>query len=293
MRVSEAKSSDKGSGQSFLARHHFLFRRLHSLTGIVPIGVFLIAHLTTNSSILWGKFAGHAPEGSSVLQGGAHYFQEEVHWIHNGIPHLLLIEITLWVSIAFHAGLGFIYAKTGRSNATRYAYQDNWRYTLQRWSGYIGIIFIFYHVATLRWGWTFLIPGGTKWDHNFASSTLAAALQGSYDGFTMGGLLVSALYFIGVTLLVFHFANGLWTAAISWGITVSEQAQKRWGAVCLVLGAGLMVAGWSSIVGFLLLDPAEAEEVERMLLKERGTESAVIVPDAPARIETAGSVEQP
>jgi len=291
--VSEAKSSGNGSGRGFLARHHFLFRRLHSLTGIVPIGVFLIAHLTTNSSILWGKFAGHAPQETGVLGGGAHYFQEEVHWIHTGIPHLLLIEITLWVSIAFHAGLGFIYAKSGRSNTSRYAYQDNWRYTLQRWSGYIGIIFIFYHVATLRWGWTFLVPGGTEWDHNFAASTLAAALQGGYDGFTMAGLLVAALYFTGVTLLVFHFANGLWTAAITWGLTISEQAQRRWGAVCFVLGAGLMVAGWSSVVGFLLLDPAEAEEVERTLLNEREAPAASEPAQPAARIENADPVEQP
>ena len=41
--------------KSFLDRHYHLIRRLHSLSGVFPIGLFLIPHLTTNSSILWGK----------------------------------------------------------------------------------------------------------------------------------------------------------------------------------------------------------------------------------------------
>ncbi|MFN7021588.1 MAG: hypothetical protein ACK4WH_09710, partial [Phycisphaerales bacterium] len=39
---------------TFLEKHDFLLRRLHSLSGIVPIGVFLVFHLLTNSSIVWG-----------------------------------------------------------------------------------------------------------------------------------------------------------------------------------------------------------------------------------------------
>lgn len=259
----------------FLERHHFLFRRLHSLTGIVPIGVFLVAHLTTNSSIAWGRFAlrgKEAPEGG-ILAGGAKYFHHEVVWINEQIPHLLLIEIVLWLSIAFHSILGVYYATTGKSNIQRYAYQDNWRYTLQRWTGYIGIIYIFYHVATLRWGWTFLVPGGVQWSHNFSASTLAAAMRGSYDGFTAGGVVVSLLYFVGVTALVYHFANGLWTAAITWGVTISQQAQRRWGAVCFVLGVGLMAAGWSSVIGFLALDTDDAFVIEREIYVDKHGES--------------------
>jgi succinate dehydrogenase / fumarate reductase cytochrome b subunit len=256
--------------QSFAEKNHFLIRRLHSLTGIVPIGVFLAVHLTTNSSLAWGRFGLRGQgEGLTIGEGGVKYFQHEVSWINNEVPHLILIEIVLWVSIAFHSILGIYYATTGKANLQRYAYQDNWRYTLQRWSGYIGILFIFYHVATLRWGWTFLIPDGTRWSHNFSASTLAAAMQGSTEGFTLMGVLVSLLYFAGVTMLVFHFANGLWTAAITWGLTISEQAQKRWGYVCAALGAGLMLAGWSSLGAALVMDYDEAHAVEREMFIEK------------------------
>lgn len=263
-----------GQDSGFTNRHYFLIRRLHSLTGILPIGVFLIIHLITNSSLAWGKFALRGEgEGLSVSEGGVMYFQDEVTWINFQVPHLLLLEVTLWLSIAFHTVLGFYFATTGRGNTTRYAYMDNTRYTLQRWSGYLGMLFIVYHVATLRWGWTWLVPEGTRWSHHFSASTLAAALQGSPEGWTPAGLAVSLFYFAGITLLVFHFANGLWTAAITWGLTVTEKAQTRWGYVCLALGAGLMLAGWSALGGALLIDQDKALAVEKhMVLEQHGQE---------------------
>lgn len=250
----------------FMDRNYHLLRRLHSLTGIVPIGVFLINHLLTNSSILWGKYALRGEyEGLSVREGGVAYFAKEVTWINTQIPHLLLIEITLWSAIAFHSILGLYYAMTGKGNVSRYAYQSNWRYTLQRISGYIGILFIFYHVATLRWGWTFLIPpfdGSIPWSAEYSASTLASALRGGNGDITFWGFAVSAFYFLGVSLLVFHFANGLWTAAITWGLTISTKAQKRWGYVCAGLGASMMLMAWGSVIGFMTLKPGDAKPVE-------------------------------
>ena len=263
--------------QSFLQQHHFLLRRLHSLTGIVPIGLFLVAHLTTNSSILWGAFATrghhtHVEEAlgtqMTVFERGWYYFVDEVLWINNQIPHLFVIEVTLWLSIAFHSILGLVYATGGKNNVQLYTYKANWRYTLQRWSGYIGIVFIFYHVATLRWKWDFLVPGGTKWSEYYSASTLSAALRGAEEGWTILGVVVSLLYFFGVTALVFHFANGLWTAAITWGVTVSRTAQRRWGYACAGLGAVMMVMGWVSLGGALAVDFDRAQEIERIAAQE-------------------------
>jgi succinate dehydrogenase / fumarate reductase cytochrome b subunit len=169
----------------------------------------------------------------------------------------------LWLPIAFHSVLGWYYANSSSDNTNRYPFNGNWRYRLQRISGYVGVFFILYHVATLRWGLTWLVPGGTEWSAEAAASTTAAVLRGSFDrGITLGGLMVSCMYLGGASLLVFHFANGLWTAAITWGITVSKQAQERWGVACLGLGAALMLMAWSAVFGFLLLDPQKAAEVE-------------------------------
>ncbi len=244
---------------SFLDRHYHLIRRLHSLSGVVPIGLFLFPHLTTNSSIVWGgllnktKFADRGIDASGA---GVATFQHEVDFIH-GLPALVFIEIfVLWLPIAFHAGVGVWFARTGRFNTSRYGYQDNWRYTWQRLTGYLGVLFIFMHVSSLRWGWTYggLMPG---FQADAASSSLAEHLQrGSL------GLLMAAFYLVCVLGLVFHFANGLWTAAITWGVTVSVGAQRRWGQVCAALGLALAAAAVTAVFGFATLDPDKARAVE-------------------------------
>lgn len=265
--------NDAAESGSLMSRHHFLLRRLHSLTGIVPIGMFLMVHLTTNASVVWGLMD---PGKFDGVHAGAATFQHEVNFIHS-MPFLLLIEVFgLWLPIAFHSILGVYYARSSNPNVRRYSYQSNWRYSLQRISGYVGILFIFYHVATLRWGWTFMIPGGTRWETVYASSTLAQILQGGADGLTAAGIIVSIGYMIGVSMLVFHLANGLWTAAITWGVTTSAPAQKRWGYVCTGLGAGLMVMAWSAVIGFATLDPIEARAAEDHVNSSHQVESAPV-----------------
>jgi len=249
---------------SLMERHYFLLRRLHSASGIFPIGLFLIPHLTTNSSIVWGQMF-NAKKYASLGTGaaGVATFQHEVDFIHN-LPALIFIEIfVLWLPIAFHAGLGVYFARTGMGNYSRYAYQDNLRYALQRITGYIGVAFIFLHIASLRWGWTFggLLP---TFDPKYASSSVAIHMQ---DGL-LGGT-IAILYLICVLSLVFHFANGLWTAGITWGLTVSAGAQRRWGQVCAAIGVALALAGVTAVGGFMTLDPEKAQAVEERLQADR------------------------
>lgn len=210
-----------------LARHHFLLRRLHSLSGIIPIGLFVCFHLFTNMQIAFGTF------------------QHEVDWIHSQ-PALLFAEIFgIWLPIAFHAGLGIVYTFTGKPNTGVYGYSGNWRYVLQRITGIVALVFIFFHIATLRWRWdiggwytpffTHGVGASGQEVVPFATETTAIALQ--YSAIIFIG------YVIGVLAVVYHFSNGLWTAAISWGITLSANAQKRFGYVCIALFLGLLSFG--------------------------------------------------
>jgi hypothetical protein len=70
---------------SFIEKNHFLLRRLHSLTGIVPIGVFLIAHLhhqllnhrgASSACVREGSHYAFGADGVSLDEGGIAYFQE-------------------------------------------------------------------------------------------------------------------------------------------------------------------------------------------------------------------------
>lgn len=249
----------------FLDRHYTLLRRLHSLTGVIPIGAFLIPHLTTNSSIVWGWLGrSHVPEKALRDAGttphlGVEAFQHEVNFIHS-LPALLLIEIfILWLPIAYHGLMGLYFARTGRSNVSQYGYGGNVRYLLQRVTGYIGLVYLFFHISTLRWGWTYFNLFGT-FEPVAASSSTAEHFQAGPLGF-----IVPLFYLIGVLSLVYHFANGLWTAAITWGMTISEQAMRRWGYVCTVIGVLLGGAGVAAIAGFTFLDVEQAQTIEQIM----------------------------
>jgi succinate dehydrogenase / fumarate reductase cytochrome b subunit len=55
------------------------------------------------------------------------------------------------------------------------------------------------------------------------------------------------VYPLGILASCFHLANGFWTAGITWGLTISAAAQRRWGYVC----AGLFF--FALLCGFLAL----------------------------------------
>ncbi len=254
--------------EGFMDRHYFLLRRLHSLSGIVPVGMFVIFHLFTNAQLV------------TAIWGAESSFQHEVDFIHN-LPALLFLEIGLWGALAFHAILGIYYANTGKNNTSRYAYQDNWRYAWQRWTGYIAFVFIFFHIATLRWQWdifgwnTPFMANGMTSDQPLAQATTAMALQHHP--------LVVIFYLIGALSVVFHWSNGLWTAAITWGVTISVKAQRRWGYVCAAMGAALTVFTLAAIFGALAYDVTEEE---KLWIQEMQQEEGI---EGPA--EHAGEVE--
>jgi len=219
-----AASSQSSPLGTLFDRHHLLLRRLHSLSGILPVGIFVIFHLFTNFQMVMGDF------------------QHEVDFIHN-MPALLIIELALWGGIGFHAALGVVYTFTGRSNVKHYKYADNWRYTLQRVTGIIALLFIFFHISTLRWGWTYgglwITPFFTEGPEGKELAFLSTAYALQYG--PMNGLLISVLYLIGGLSVVYHWANGLWTAAITWGLTITEASMKRWGYACAVLAIVLTI----------------------------------------------------
>lgn len=250
-------------------RHHFLLRRLHSLSGIIPVGVFVMFHLFTNAQLALGTF------------------QHEVEWIH-AMPALFIMELVIWLSIAFHAVLGLAYTFTG-SRWNTHNYEGNWRYMLQRVSGILALIFIFLHIATLRWRWDlggwftpFFVevenPDGSITP--LATATTANALQYAW--------WVVAIYVVGVLAVVYHWANGLWTAAITWGLTISEQAQKRWGYICAAVGLTLTLFFGMALGGALAYDVTEAEAAAIERAAQQYEEGAIPLPGT-QEIEREGS----
>ncbi len=231
------------SESSFLERHQFLIYRLFSLAGLVPVGAFLAVHLLTNASVLAGPAA----------------FQSRVDMIHSLGPLLVPVEFAfIFLPLLFHAVIGFLIIANGLPNVGSYPYVGNVRYTLQRVTGMIAFVFIIWHVLQLHWLGSPV--GGGQFDPHHASSTAAAALR---------PLWVSALYAVGVLSAVFHFANGLWTLGITWGIWTSPAAMRRANAVSVVVGVLLAVAGLGGLGGMRRVDIEQARATENWMEEQR------------------------
>ena len=72
----------------------------------------------------------------------AESFQRIVFLIHSPGRLLPLIEWAfIFAPLLFHAIMGVWIARTGRSNSSQYQYTANRRYTWQRWTGFIALVF--------------------------------------------------------------------------------------------------------------------------------------------------------
>lgn len=250
---------------SFFERNEFLIRRLHSLTGLVPVGAYMCIHLLTNSTVL----------------DGTRSFQMRVDQIHSLGKFLPVVEWTfIFLPLIFHAVVGVAIIRSGNSNLSSYPLQGNVRYFLQRLTAWIALIFIAYHVFQMH-GWVKPIAaqfGGAQFHHTHATSSAAAAIQSS--------ILVEIFYFIGVSSCVYHLANGLWTAGITWGLWTTAAAQKRANWLCGGFGLLLLAVGLGALGGMMRVNVKDAEFIESTLSPSEDEESHPAEPAATEVPET-------
>jgi succinate dehydrogenase / fumarate reductase cytochrome b subunit len=212
-------------------RHYFLFRRLHSLTGLV-FGGYLIVHLLVNATI---------------AQGGVVY-QTQVDKIHS-LPFLPAIEWAfIYIPIIFHTIYGIWITLTGQPNVIQYRYGKNVLYTLQRASAMVIVVFMLFHVLSLKYG---LFHTNLSFDPQRALPAVVRHMHFAW-------WITWVVYPLGILASCFHLANGFWTAAITWGLTISAEAQKRWGCVCAGLFAVTFVAGMLALVSAARMSPGDA-----------------------------------
>jgi succinate dehydrogenase / fumarate reductase, cytochrome b subunit len=197
---------------------HFYLRRLHSLTGVVPVGIFLIQHMYANALALWG------PET----------YDSHVHLLLDQ-PLLIVLEVAfVFAPLAFHAILGVYFMMDSRWNPHRYAYARNWLYTMQRITAWITLVYVIVHVAQTR----FSFSADQKWEMYNSMQAL----------FEANPVWLPIFYAIGVVAASFHLCNGLWAFCIVWGITVSRKSQQVVWLLCMGLFVLLSLAGVLSLL---------------------------------------------
>jgi len=126
--VASASSTAPVYGVAPLRAGHgssFVLRRLHSLTGIIPVGAFLVEHiLVSNSTAISGPDA----------------YARQVNFLGN-LPLVFFLELLgIWLPIAFHGLYGFYIWYRGDSNTASYPWTGNWMYSmadglLRNWAG--------------------------------------------------------------------------------------------------------------------------------------------------------------
>jgi succinate dehydrogenase / fumarate reductase cytochrome b subunit len=211
-------------------RYHFLLRRLHSLTGLV-FGGYLVVHLLINATI---------------AQGGNAY-QTQVDKIHD-LPFLPVIEWTfIYLPIIYHTVYGVWITLTGQPNVGHYSYRKNWFYFFQRVSAVVIVFFIIFHVFALKYG---------LFGTNLAFNAHGGALRTVAQHMDVHPVITWLVYPLGILASCYHLANGFWAAGITWGLTVSDSAQKRWGYACAGLFALTFIAGLIALVAAARLDPS-------------------------------------
>lgn len=190
------------------ADHSFFWRKLHSFTGIFPVGAFLAEHFWSNSSALVSieKYN----ETSRDLQT---------------IPWRIFVEAAgIWLPILYHGGYGVYVWLKGKSNVSQYPWVGNWMYTLQRYTGLIAFAFIGWHVYMER----FLTQGKSDY------AGLERALANPY---------YLSFYVVGIVASSFHLGAGIWNFLCKWGLTATSKSQRAAGFLGVLVAFAFGVVG--------------------------------------------------
>lgn len=186
---------------------HFMptatLRKVHSFSGLVPLGAYLLFHAHEQLAIRGGRDALIARLDRTT---------------HAGLEILCVL-----VPLAFHAALGVYLAR--ERDARHYPSPRFW--SLQVMTGALSGLFLLLHVATI-WG--------TR-----VSQGRPAAAYGAMHAY-VGTLPAAAVYLIGLTAVCAHFAQGLSAAALRWGPPHLSAKRTRIACVALgVVIWGLLV----------------------------------------------------
>jgi succinate dehydrogenase / fumarate reductase cytochrome b subunit len=198
--------------------YSFWLRRLHSLSGIIPVGAFLFEHILISNA--------------TTISGPAAYARQ-VRFLAS-LPLVLLLELFgIWLPILFHGLYGFYIWYRGEANVGDYPWTGNWMYSAQRWTGGIAFAYILWHTWTMRFTGIDL--------HQYPGASFGKVQAELNSPFLL------AFYVVGLVCASWHFAYGIWLFAAKWGITAGEKARQRFLVVCLGFFVVLSAVGVASL----------------------------------------------
>ena len=234
------------AAQPFYARHEFFLRRL----------------ALDHRSLSGRRIHADALDDQREPAQRPSTFQKNLYQIHSLESLLPIVEwLFILLPILFHGILGVVIIRSGQANTSMYPFAANIRYTLQRATGIIAFAFIVWHVFHMH-GWFHFDALGRARFGTFVWSPLQALQRRIDVGHAMSNGLVLALYAVGVMSCVYHFANGLWTMGITWGLWTSVGAQRRALQLCGGFGVALAILAVGVLYGTATVDIRAAKDTE-------------------------------
>lgn len=216
--------------------YSFWLRRLHSLSGIIPVGAFLFEHILISNA--------------TAISGPAAYARQ-VRFLAS-LPLVPFLEFFgIWLPILFHALYGFYIWYRGETNVTAYPWTGNWMYTLQRWTGGVAFAYIIWHTWTMRFSGIDL--------HEYPGASFGKVQTELFSPALL------AFYAVGLICASWHFSYGIWLFAAKWGITTGDKARQRFLAVCMAfffLMSGVGLASLYTLRARFPRQPADAAGAE-------------------------------
>lgn len=209
-----------------LNRENYILHRIQSITGIIPVGFYMLQHLTLNTFSIAG------PEKFNAV---IDFFQ--------GVPkHILLgLEVVaIWLPLFFHMIYGFFIALRADTNYSKgYKFNENRMFVLQRATGIYLTFFLIYHMISTT------ALAKLRGEEAIKYASWAERLSGL-------GYFVLVLYILGILASSYHLSYGIWNFAIRWGITISDRAQKNVQKFATVFFVVVTLMGWGALGGFFL-----------------------------------------
>lgn len=222
-------------------RRAYVLRLLHSLTGLVPLGVFLGVHLSTNAHALYGQQAFEDRLADSVRP-----------------PWLPVAELLgLGIPLVYHALYGLYRVLRTRPNVLGYPLGQNWAYLGQRVTGLGLLLFLGWHL----WDYRLAVALGRMTRSDYFPELCERLSSTGWLGIPWHAIG----YLLALSAASFHLSHGLSSFCFSWGVVASRRALARVAGGAGIVGVGLFIVGATTLLYYATGSRWAVEPPEELL----------------------------
>lgn len=207
-------------------------RRVLSLTGVLPLGAYVLFHLVE----------------TGAAGGGRRAFADRLTGDEGGVIALVLETVLVLVPLAVHAILGLWFVARGQSSDPA-GYGSPALRAWQRGTGVLLVAFLLFHLGDTWLAKLGGMDGSALYDHLRS---------------TAGRPLYLVVYVVGITCLAFHLALGLGAFAVTWGIARTDGARRAARGLGALLAAAVWLVSLNTLSHFAVGQPLLGRSAESL-----------------------------